>query len=314
MSLAEIGNALREARITHMVAMGSISVWIYDYFLVLSDEIDLVWHSKWTLVKFIYIAARVMNPIFLTVSRYFDLSTDHTSKQCRLLFGLSTSLGFIEGLLLCDAVMYLQVYAFSQCNKWVGIYLMFQWVAAVITGVTLQAILFSTSLWLPLGIPELHCVPIKINLNLLAAIFSSSIPQWGMLVMITLWIMYRKYRQLKSSVLTALLRDGLIYMYGMFAFCIATTIITYEAPPGLRFIIGVPKSVFLNILVSRLILHLRRAARAHTEHKTIGGYTNPTKSFTGIHFAPRYPPGKGMSTIPSSVGSGSTYVDAAIVL
>ncbi|EAU82567.2 hypothetical protein CC1G_12147 [Coprinopsis cinerea okayama7 len=311
-SLFDVESALRDIRVSHAVQVGSIGVWVYDYFLVLSEEIELVWFSKWSLVKFIYLAARIVNPVHLACTVYLNHNVSANGKDCQLLFGLATFSGFVEGLLLCDAVMYLQVYAFSHCNKWIGMYLGLQFFLAVVTGVTLQAIVFKETIWFPLGIPGLHCVPINLNLDLFAAVFASSIPQWAILVGITIYIMFRKYRQLKSAVLNALLRDGLIYMYGMFAFCIATTVITYEAPQTLKFIIGIPKSVFLNILVSRLILHLRGAAREHTEQKSVG-FRDPTKSFTGIHFAPRRPRAK---TTDYSAGSGSTYVDddSAIVL
>ncbi|EAU82568.2 hypothetical protein CC1G_12148 [Coprinopsis cinerea okayama7 len=122
--------------------------------------------------------------------------------------------GWVEGFLLSDAIIYLQVYAFAQ-SRWVGRYLILQFVAGVVVGVTLQTLVIQETKWITSGIRGLHCVPVNLATGFMGALFASSIPLWVSLVIITIWTMMRKYRYCQSVILNALFRDGLVYMYGM---------------------------------------------------------------------------------------------------
>ncbi|KAG2012889.1 hypothetical protein CC2G_009842 [Coprinopsis cinerea AmutBmut pab1-1] len=245
-----------------MIAVGSIAVWVFDYFEMLPSEVELVWYSNWSLVKIIYLLARIVNVVHLTCSVVLNNGTRHTVERCRIFFGFAMGAGWVEGFLLSDAIIYLQVYAFAQ-SRWVGRYLILQFVAGVVVGVTLQTLVIQETKWITSGIRGLHCVPVNLATGLMGALFASSIPLWVSLVIITIWTMMRKYRYCQSVILNALFRDGLVYMYGMAAFCISATIIMYEGTESLKYVIGIPKSALLNILVSRLVIQLRRAAVEH---------------------------------------------------
>ncbi|EAU82530.2 hypothetical protein CC1G_10989 [Coprinopsis cinerea okayama7 len=231
--------------------VGSMAVWVFDYLMTLPEEVDLVWRSQWSLVKIVYVLARAANPIHFAFTLVHNQAPYITAKECDIAFGIALWTGFLEAL-LCEVIMYLQVYIFAKRSSWVGTYLKAQYVVANGTNTILLAFLSKGTRHTTTQFPGLRCTPENIDMDLVGAPYAVSIAPWTVLVLITLWLTFYKYRYTKSRLVTALLRDGLIYMYGTVLFCIACTIIVYEAPVRTFPVSGsLPNMVWINIDLSR---------------------------------------------------------------
>ncbi|KAG2012876.1 hypothetical protein CC2G_009833 [Coprinopsis cinerea AmutBmut pab1-1] len=250
-ALNELYRAIRDKRISDSIAVGSMAVWVFDYLMTLPEEVDLVWRSQWSLVKIVYVLARAANPIHFAFTLVHNQAPYITAKECDIAFGIALWTGFLEAL-LCEVIMYLQVYIFAKRSRWVGTYLKAQYVVANGTNTVLLAFLSNGTRHTTTQFPGLRCIPETIDMNLVGAPYAVSIAPWTVLVLITLWLTFYKYHYAKSRLVTALLRDGLIYMYGTVLFCIACTIIVYEAPVRTFSVSdSLPSMIWINIDLSR---------------------------------------------------------------
>ncbi|EAU82534.2 hypothetical protein CC1G_10993 [Coprinopsis cinerea okayama7 len=280
--------AIEHARLTNSIALGVISIWAYDYIAALPLEVELIWKSNWGLVKSVFLLARIVFPIHAAFTSAYLHSLELTAKECHSYFIVSTVLGLFHSF-LAEVVIYLQVYALSQRNKWMGIFLFVQYIGFAAACATLQGLFFKSMEYITLPYQGFHCVPFKLNNDYAGATYNVAIATENLLVLITLWIVWRKYREMKSAVLNALLRDGLLYMYGIVLLSIATTIIAYRAPDTLKFVLGQPKGVFIHILFTRLVLHLRSTSAKEVDYgvSSESRGTSLTAVDSSIHFASR---------------------------
>ncbi|KAG2012856.1 hypothetical protein CC2G_009819 [Coprinopsis cinerea AmutBmut pab1-1] len=252
-------DALYGVKTTNYIAVGSIAVWVYDYILVLPHEIKLVWRSRCNNVKGLYGAARLLTLACLAITMYYSHSHDLSPKDCHIAFALSVFIGSISSF-VCEAVMYIQVWIVCQQSIGIGAYLCLQFTAQIMICLILEGVFIRGMEYAEPTPPFKGCWPSSGQYGLIATIHAVSIPMWSILVLITFWTVYRRYRRWDSPLMSTLIRDGLIYMYGMVGFSIAGTITMYQAPRTLRWVWAIPTRVFGNILVSRLIIHLRRTA------------------------------------------------------
>ncbi|KAJ2912876.1 hypothetical protein MD484_g7529, partial [Candolleomyces efflorescens] len=73
-----------------------------------------------------------------------------------------------------------------------------------------------------------------------------------------LYIIYRKYKTHKSTLLTAFSRDGAGYFLCLSA--TANLIISFVSQPSNKYILAQPEAILHAILSTRLVLHLRSIA------------------------------------------------------
>ncbi|KAG2012872.1 hypothetical protein CC2G_009832 [Coprinopsis cinerea AmutBmut pab1-1] len=275
--------ALEHARLSNSIAIGVVAIWLYDWLSALPLEVELIWKSRWGLVKSIFIFGRVLFPLHSISTLIYVHSSVLTKAECHSVFAVGSISGVAHSF-LAEAVIYLQVYALSQGNRWMGIFLGIQFVAFAIAVAILQALFFKSMAYMVLPFEGFHCIPFKFHNGVATATYNAAIATESVIVLITFWIVYRKYGHSRSRMLQVLLRDGLLYMHGIVLLSTANTIIAYRAPDTLKFILGQyvsfthqtlecppsstmyrPKGVFTHILFTRLILHLRSKAAKDVE-------------------------------------------------
>ncbi|EAU82537.2 hypothetical protein CC1G_10996 [Coprinopsis cinerea okayama7 len=110
--------------------------------------------------------------------------------------------------------MYLQVYIFAQRRRWVGRYLKVQHVVStcIIYGLAIAITIRSTYTISPFS--DMRCIPQNVEMVPIGAAYATAMWPGSALIAITLWLMFYKYRFTRGRMITALLRDGLIHLYG----------------------------------------------------------------------------------------------------
>ncbi|EJD35257.1 hypothetical protein AURDEDRAFT_175681 [Auricularia subglabra TFB-10046 SS5] len=69
--IAAVVGILAKKRTFHSLLVATAALYLYDHFVTLSAEIDLVWRSKWTVGKVLFLAVRYMKWMELLVHVYF---------------------------------------------------------------------------------------------------------------------------------------------------------------------------------------------------------------------------------------------------
>ncbi|KAG2012873.1 hypothetical protein CC2G_009832 [Coprinopsis cinerea AmutBmut pab1-1] len=206
--------ALEHARLSNSIAIGVVAIWLYDWLSALPLEVELIWKSRWGLVKSIFIFGRVLFPLHSISTLIYVHSSVLTKAECHSVFAVGSISGVAHSF-LAEAVIYLQVYALSQGNRWMGIFLGIQFVAFAIAVAILQALFFKSMAYMVLPFEGFHCIPFKFHNGVATATYNAAIATESVIVLITFWIVYRKYGHSRSRMLQVLLRDGLLYMHGI---------------------------------------------------------------------------------------------------
>ncbi|KAF9005410.1 hypothetical protein BDQ17DRAFT_346731 [Cyathus striatus] len=66
----------------YYLTVASVTIFLYDYFLTLGSEIDLIWSSPWNAVKILYFLARYMPFIDLINMAYHHFTYGLSEMSC----------------------------------------------------------------------------------------------------------------------------------------------------------------------------------------------------------------------------------------
>lgn len=91
-------------------AIGTLVV--YDWLLLLEQEVDLVWKRRWTLVKFMYLALRILG-IFYGITNVFYYAPRHVPNWTCVAFLWIVPVSEALGFFTLQIVMILRLYAMS---------------------------------------------------------------------------------------------------------------------------------------------------------------------------------------------------------
>ncbi|TFK23570.1 hypothetical protein FA15DRAFT_461509 [Coprinopsis marcescibilis] len=277
--LGPLVEGARNGIITKQFILASAVVWWLDYFETLQKEVDLVWGSQTSLVKILFFLSRYSVPIHLGFNSSFSFMMRIGKQHCAVAFYGSVVSALFNGT-VSEALLYYQVYAFSHKNPILGIYLAVQFAIVWSSVLFVQIMYFRGLTFSAYGMGTIvNCVPQETKGQLMGIAFVISVLSVAVLVVITIVIIMRKYRNFKSALLSSFIRDGMLYLYAIAAMGIISAVLTYAGKDTIKWVMGTPKSVAYGVLASRMVLHLRHIA--HKQARS-GGVAPP---FTSITFA-----------------------------
>ncbi|EAU82622.2 hypothetical protein CC1G_07904 [Coprinopsis cinerea okayama7 len=215
-------------------------------------------------LKIAYFVTRYSIFVYYMLIFIYSESRTLTIPQCYRLF-VSSVVSIVVNSACSDALLYLQVYAFSGKNKIIGSYLALQFLAAYAIKFGLLSRYFKVIVFAKLNLPGLYCTPIN-PLEVapyMAGVFVVPIPAITILIAITFWIHRSSYRGLHSSLLVVLVRNGMIYVLVILLLTIITVIVNYAH--GSNSLVSIFQGAVHPLLSTRLILHLREQAHREAE-------------------------------------------------
>ncbi|KAF8346444.1 hypothetical protein F5887DRAFT_962000 [Amanita rubescens] len=89
--------------------VASNSLLVYDYLLMLEDELSLIWNAKWALVKVLYLFSRYMPFADVVIVSYHQFFPHLTNEQCKTAYRINGSM-FIVGMGMSEAVLTLRTW------------------------------------------------------------------------------------------------------------------------------------------------------------------------------------------------------------
>jgi len=145
--LASLVRALQIMRLVTTFDVASSTIFIWDYILTFSMEVDLVWKSEWNFMKGLYLLQRYLpfiDTIWLVL--YHQTGESLTDTACKRVYHASAVISVI-GLAASEMVLTLRTWAVWHRNKRLSIilpvlYILFWGPAFVILGIFLKSITF----------------------------------------------------------------------------------------------------------------------------------------------------------------------------
>ncbi|EDR00860.1 uncharacterized protein LACBIDRAFT_333790 [Laccaria bicolor S238N-H82] len=109
--IKEISDYVSATQLVTYSDVAGATMFVYDYFLTLGMEVDLVWSSNWSLMNVLFIAQRYLPFLDAAVLCFLpQFSTTIAPSHCRIL-------GIIRGLLMVTGIVILTLRAWAVWDR-----------------------------------------------------------------------------------------------------------------------------------------------------------------------------------------------------
>lgn len=235
---------------------------VYDYFLTLGMEVDLVWLSAWGPMKVLFIVQRYLPFIdAATFSLINQLLTTINPSVCKKIANAQAVLS-VTGCILSELILTLRVWAVWKRSKFLGIALSILLLATaaacyVFTGLFQHGLKLSNRPY-----PEFQGCFITGTNRLLYVDWLALMVYDSLLLILMIIPGITAYREQGNEGLHAVVyRDGVVFYVYLFVIS-ATNVIVIKALPAKYFYILMSVERCLHsALTSRVILHIRNHMR-----------------------------------------------------
>jgi len=273
----------------------------YDYFLMLSDEVQYVWKKKksWVFVGFLLI--RYM-PMVYTV---WFVITNHDQLYT---YEMCSRTAFLEVLvvvfctLIAQTMLNLRIYALTMKNKIVSGFFACITISQLALGLSLTVKVANTPAQffplVPLSAYHLCIFASNHKMEVIYVVISLIYDSLAFVVIVVLALRAKFCTQGIPDMLRTIVRDAAVYFAVIFTSHLVLAITLFHARPSIQLLPAMGNSVYLSIMISRIMLSLREAA----------GIPYAGWSITSIMFAPEtaaVPSGRLPRSPPVDITDGS---------
>lgn len=257
MDVAVLSTIASAIQVYGNLTIASMAVLLYDCCITLGLEVEYIWKSKFSPVTFLYLLSRYLALFATSITIYFYFGHDIPTGVCKILDLISA-----WSLLICIAVAHLillvRTYALLGQNKYVLYGLISLFLVEFGIDCWILELFMSSRRFGPPALPIWDgCFPISESsvgiYDYVAVIVYESV-----ILMLTLYGGYVRFRHSATPLLVILYRDGVLFFLLLVALSLGNV---------LTLGIGMPKaylttvqSVFHSILSTRILLHAREAA------------------------------------------------------
>ncbi|EMD38016.1 hypothetical protein CERSUDRAFT_113129 [Gelatoporia subvermispora B] len=240
--------------------VAALAVTVYEYMITLDDEISLVWPSKWSSTKVLYLLNRY-SPFLDTaltlhlVSAVTDPAT--CARQYTILpYLVTVGMGFSQGVLV------IRTYALWSCNKYILALHM-----SINTGLFVGALRILVHIMANLRYADAAvmryeaCMP-TIETQPVWRNYVLNMASEFVVIVLTIirWFMPAFYGRTGSPMLRTLYRDGILFYLAMLAMSVLNVCLILASPPAVSPMVEMPLRVIYSTLCSRVLLNLRKTA------------------------------------------------------
>lgn len=245
-------------------SVSAAALMLFDYSITLQREVDLMWPTRWSLVKFLFFFTRYSPFIDLPLDLYVQLATNATGRTCLVTY-LSSRWILALGISGSEVILLIRTWVIWDKRKSILITVLSMGVFAVVS-MLLPFVVWTRSLLLQSAQPvrsrcEFRTGSSVIGLSLIGVIFLETI-----VMVLTAVRMVQQLRDsgkhiLQISICRVLYRDGLLFFGYLLAISTINFIFILFGPPVSRDLLVVVQRVLHSSLTSRILLNLREAGQ-----------------------------------------------------
>ncbi|KII95799.1 hypothetical protein PLICRDRAFT_34750 [Plicaturopsis crispa FD-325 SS-3] len=256
-----LGYEIQATRICQLAAMCAT---IYDHFLSLDQEVELIWKRKWSYSKILFLIIRYIGEAVLIANAVVFLSTDISRSVCRQYTIFQASASSVI-LLLMQVTLQWRIHAMYRESRKILVFLCICFSVEIISMCVLLGLRMGTEIALsePLGLPGVHICSFTKVPHFVYGFWIAVIAFETVLFSLALWVAIQHVWQVgtwsASHILHVLLRDSFSYFLVTLAGYIACAGV-WIVDPSVK--TEIPESfafAFTVIMGARLMLNLREA-------------------------------------------------------
>ncbi|EJD06729.1 uncharacterized protein FOMMEDRAFT_165443 [Fomitiporia mediterranea MF3/22] len=261
-AVQQIASIADDLFIVRCTSVATLSLFIYDYFCTLDDEIRLVWKSRLSVVKCVFFVNRICAFTSAIIGVYLFLLNSNGEKCVNVLTAsslINTSI-FITG----EIILFMRVYAIWGCRRPIAFFLFSFYLVGAVGG--FYASVRTTKTVTTAFMPELFkngCLISFTSSGFWICYLVLLCHESVMLIMI-LFKTFTLSRQITSTTVDMLIKDGIVYYLCVFALTIGNLLVLFLGPSQLRGFLIILQGILHSILCARLLLRLRGAYHSLT--------------------------------------------------
>ncbi|KAA1476597.1 hypothetical protein DENSPDRAFT_933153 [Dentipellis sp. KUC8613] len=250
------------ARVNTYFDLIPVALLIYDYFLTFSDEVELIWYSRWSITKILFFLNRYVPFVDIVIAVYHQAASNLSNETCSILLGMSGWL-FVGGLGVSEAILIFRAWAIWGRDKRIGLVLVILFVIAwIFISIYLDKFLKSLE-FTELGsiLPGIQgCFVTKAS-STLYVYYVILMSYETALMCITLVKGIHHFRHSSSPFIILLYRDGILAYIYVFAIAVINVLVILLSVPAYATLLSGTQRIIHVILTTRIVLDLRRAAK-----------------------------------------------------
>ncbi|KAF8145304.1 hypothetical protein K438DRAFT_2028821 [Mycena galopus ATCC 62051] len=198
-------------QVVRYMHISSVAILVFDYALTFNLEVSLIWGSKWSLPKVLFLLSRYSPVIDVPLVLYINITSAVSVQACSRL-NAAVSWGTAFGISAAQAILIVRTYALSGCRRSVGIVFTSMWAVGLSTTIVLAVFYVRSTVYTPspfLGISG--CYQAASSTADLVIIFIMVFVTETMIMAYTLYLGITKYRNVRTPLVFTLYRDGITY-------------------------------------------------------------------------------------------------------
>ncbi|KAH9485512.1 hypothetical protein JR316_0002420 [Psilocybe cubensis] len=286
-NLALIIDAMHGVSMVTRAEVAAAALFVWDYFITIGMEVDLVWTSRWNSIKVLFLIQRYLPFIDTCILTLYRDLVPRGHDECTS-FQKATGFLYITGFAVSELLLTMRVWAVWNRSKALGYLLPMAFIAVWVPAYVFMfffanSLQFSKEPPLP-GITG--CFVIHAS-NLVIWCWTSLII-WNTITLILMLIPgWRAYKiGVNSTLSTIVYRDGTFYYIYLFILSVLNIVLAIAAAPTRRFVLTSMERCLHSMLATRVILHMRDHAR-RPQLEWVGGEfsTGAVEFATGGHIS-----------------------------
>ncbi|KAF8140785.1 hypothetical protein K438DRAFT_1879334 [Mycena galopus ATCC 62051] len=251
--------------------VSSVAILVFDYALTFNLEVSLIWGSKWSLPKVLFLISRY-SPVFDVPLALYTNRTTYIQIPVTITPAVSVQNVYFRkggtafGISGAQAILIVRTYALSGRRRSVGIIFTSIWAVGLSATIVLVVFFVRSTVYTPSpfqGIPG--CYQAESGTTDLVIIFIMVFVTETMIMAYTLYLGITKYRDVRTPLVVTLYRDGITYYVCL---CVVSFWNVFMLLDGRVFpkealaqVLNTFLRVMHSVLSTRVLLHIRDVER-----------------------------------------------------
>lgn len=253
--------------------ISATALWCYDYFLTLEDEVEFAWKTENMLIFVLFMISRYLPVPFLIWTITSSWSPSYTAELCQRTAFLEI-LYFIFITFIAHVVLTLRIHAITKKNKWIALGL--YGVTILQFGVGLYLCVYSSLD--PQQMPQLDLdsyrlcmfnIPVSATLVYTSFSLAFDVGVFFIVLVRTQSLQAQYCGSNIPNIVGTISRDTEIYFLVIFSTQFLLVLMLILVRPTLRFLPTVGNAIFLPMMITRIILSLKKAASTPQNYEMI---------------------------------------------
>ncbi|KAF8907223.1 hypothetical protein CPB85DRAFT_1312162 [Mucidula mucida] len=190
------------------------ALYLFDYLLTLSEEIEFIWHAKWNIIKILYLLTRYLPFVNIAVAMWSQFTPNMSLEDCLVSHRMSSWI-IVLGISFAEVLLTLRTWAVWNRQPYLTLAMSALFIAVMISGLVVVALFCRSLQFVMLPIPDFRgCFQSAGSSVLLWDAALLTIYQGVMFLLVAVKAYQQSARETpagSSQFLNAILKDGLIY-------------------------------------------------------------------------------------------------------